>query len=455
MPVLGCDSPVGCVVGAEKLADGAGVWLKTRIVQRGHFLVAITRVVAAGQPRVFEMRVDLRPLVKVAAAIHRKLHAQQADLVSGLPPEIGAGFFKKLVRRVKKTAKRIGKSKLLRRVGKLGKSVVRVSKSVIKSKITGAIGGILTVFPPTAAAGAALTAGYVAANAAVRAIEKGAKVAKTAASIKREIEGGVRVARRAKRALTTGRKSVRKLGRRFRLSASAKRKIAARASKMSPRRRRRFGLSLQQKVMAKARGAVQSRLSKAARRKIAARAKRMSPRQRRALAAALRKKLSRSARRRTTSATARRRRVRLTAAARRKVVRAVTLKRKLRSPAVRSRLRKIVRQSETSKKMLREIATKARYGRGATQLTAAKSAAVINLVAQNRARIRAAAQQNAGGLPAILIDRRGRLTPGRFRIQASPPPSGRADVLYLGPNRELQSGQFARVGCDGRPCDDC
>lgn len=391
------------VIGAETLTDSAGIWLKTRMYRKGHMLHAVTYVVAAGQPRVFELSLDLRPIARAAMRLHAE-HEKRLAAVSG-EPLIGASFWKKFTRKVKRTVKRAGRSKMLRKVGRLGKSIARGTKAIVKSKITGAIGAVLTVFPPTAAAGAALTAGYVAANAAVKAIESGTKVAKTAIAVKGEIEGAVKTAKKIRRkAKRWSRAGGRLLRSGKKLSAAARGKIRARASKMSPEQKRKFALALKARLGFRTRA--KSKVS-------------------------IKPKL------------------------RARLVRAARIKKRLKNPDVRKRLLAIARKSESSKKMLREIAENARYGKGATKLKAQKAAAIVNLVAQNRARIRAAAQANTGGLPAMLIDRRGKITRGRFRVSASAATPGFSDVLYVGPGKNIQTGQFARIGCGDTPCESC
>lgn len=389
--------PKSDVSGSEKLTDSAGIWLKTRLYRKGHTLHAVTYTVAAGQPRVFELSLDLRPIALAAAKFHA-LQARRDLSVAGTDPVIGASIWKKFTRKVKKTVRKAGRAKMLRKVGKLGRSIARGTKAIVKSKITGAIGAVLTVFPPTAAAGAALTAGYIAANAAVKAIEGGAKVAKTAIAVKGEIESAVKTAKRI-------RGKVKKLSRAPRkLSALAKGKINSRAKTLSPAQRLKFAQALKGRIQKM--GGVRPKL------KISANVKA-------------------------------------------RLVRAARIKKRLKNPDVRKRLLAIARKSQSSKKLLRDIAENARYGKGATRLKAQKAAAIVNLVAQNRARIRAAAQANSGGLPAMLIDRRGKITRGRFRVSASARTPGFSDVLYTGPGQQLQTGQFARIGCGESPCRKC
>ena len=75
MPVIGCDIPVN-VVGSDQLTGKAGVWIKTNFRTEGDYLFATTYLVAAGEPVVLELKVDLRPLEQVARKVHERLHAQ-------------------------------------------------------------------------------------------------------------------------------------------------------------------------------------------------------------------------------------------------------------------------------------------------------------------------------------------------------------------------------------------
>ena len=57
------------VIGAEKLSvPGAKpLWFKTRVVRDGHFLKAVTYMVVDGRPKVFNVRVDMRPIAQAVA----------------------------------------------------------------------------------------------------------------------------------------------------------------------------------------------------------------------------------------------------------------------------------------------------------------------------------------------------------------------------------------------------
>lgn len=464
---------VGCVIGAEDLGASHGVWAKTRFFQKGPYLCATTYMVAAGNPKVFTLKVDLRPLMRAAARIHRGLH-QQA-IVSG---EATVGWsLKKMWRGVKKTAKKLGRNKLVRGVARATKGVVRVSKGVIKSKITGAVGAVLTVFPPTAALGAAVTAGYVAANAAVKALEKGEKAVRTAGKAASDIRRGYKAAsslvkgvRRTSRAVRAGLKG--RAGIKARLSASARARIARKARKL-PKSKRRSMVSRLKATMAKRRAAAVRLAKRASKSRAVRRRRTRKPKARSALAmaharrAALAKKRASARARKAALARLRAARKKKGAAARARlrakmaaVAKARRIKARLKKPAVKVQLAQAVERGNKAKHVLSSIAHRAKYGQGLEKLDAQKSAAIVNLVAQNRSRLRGMAEQNAGGLPALLIDRRGRIKPGRFRAVAVPP-GARPDVLYTGPSKQPQTGRFAQVaghppiGCGDRPCRNC
>ena len=557
MSIIGCDYPSAPVVGAERMIGNAGVWVRTHFQQKGHYLCATTYLVAAGRPKVFELRIDLRPLEKLALQIHKRLHERQAK-ISG-EPLVGWNL-KKMWRGVKKTAKKVGRSKLVKAVARTTKTVVRATKKVVKSKVTGALGAVLTVFPPTAAVGAGLTAAYVAANAAVKALEGGEKVVRGAMQAKREIQSGIKAARGLAKLSGRVRDAVKARGgarvsasasarlraarsRSARLKAAARKRAAstraararaararalakkraaqaARARKLKAartkaavvRKIRTLPAAARRAAALKARAALQKRAKAAlARRKKAAAAaakKRAAAlRARRAkaarLAAARRAAAKKKAAARLQAARAARaaqaRKARTTTATRQgrsvvrrmkftpqqvaqiksaqaRAARAKQLQQRLANPQLRASLMAQKKKAEIAKERLTAIAEKAKWGTGSEKFDAKKSAAIINLVARNRARVRAMAQQHAGGLPALLIDSKGRIRPGRFRARAAAPGMS-PNVLYTGPNQVPQRGHFAVVsgtpligspligsrggvaspyiGCGNQPCRRC
>jgi hypothetical protein len=79
---------------AEQLARG--VWVKTRFFQEGPYLKSVTYCVTCGNsPEVLSFQVDLRPIAKQVAKIHRRLHeiesgrpAALKNRIGGVPPSI-------------------------------------------------------------------------------------------------------------------------------------------------------------------------------------------------------------------------------------------------------------------------------------------------------------------------------------------------------------------------------
>lgn len=59
------------------LPSAKGVWLKTNIYRDGPYLQATTYVVTAGEPEVFSLKIDLRPIIAAVAKYHKMLHHDQ------------------------------------------------------------------------------------------------------------------------------------------------------------------------------------------------------------------------------------------------------------------------------------------------------------------------------------------------------------------------------------------
>lgn len=566
MSVIGCDYPSGPVVGAETLIGATGVWSKTHMQRKGHFLCATMYLVAAGKPKVVELKVDMRPIAKAAMkfhiAAHKRMEAQKTG-ISG-EPEIGWGFslrkaFRSIKRKVRKTVKRISKNKLVRaatwvhrKAYKYAKKASKVASKVLKNKwVQGAITTALTVFPPTTGLGVAAGAAFAMANKAVAAIEAGSKMVNGVRKAYNRVSKGVKFAKklysrarkvyktgksyykrgrsmfnRVKRTVSKVRRGVRSLTKygknklrakvRTMGRSSAKRLVSrvkgrlGRVKRSSRRRTTRGGSSWfsKAKLAAKSRSRVRRRprrstrgrrLSSSARRKLKAKLRTMpkvsqrrmvrrlktklrSSRSRRrpsrsssrARAAAKKRALllarkrtaakkaaaSRLAKLRAARATAkstprrsrpvRRRSAARTArlrAIRAKLARAAKLKRTLSNPKVRAKIKSTAQLGNSAKRLLEGIAVKAKYSTGKEQLDAAKSVAIVNLVARNRARVRAMAQTHAGGLPAMLITNQGRIVPGKFRVKATAPGQN-PDVLYLGTKHRTIKGHYTQIGYD-------
>jgi hypothetical protein len=95
------------------------IWLHTQMRREGHEFVLTGWLVVGAKTKLFELRVDIRPIAKYIARYHHGLHAQlRESRVSGTT--VGKrGLFKKLGRTIKKVAK----SKLVRRARKVLKTV--------------------------------------------------------------------------------------------------------------------------------------------------------------------------------------------------------------------------------------------------------------------------------------------------------------------------------------------
>ncbi|HEX2873058.1 MAG TPA: hypothetical protein VHP33_17470 [Polyangiaceae bacterium] len=140
----------------------AGVSVKGRYWRDGHFLKATVHIQAAGTaPKTITAQVDLRPIAHAVKRWHVMQH-QRGARVGGWP----GSFIKKV--------KNIAKSKL---VSQVAHSV----KSVVQSKITGAVvGAAAVVFPPV---GVPAAAAYATANAALATLDKAVQIKNQAQAV--------------------------------------------------------------------------------------------------------------------------------------------------------------------------------------------------------------------------------------------------------------------------------
>lgn len=418
---VGC---VGCVVGAEQLATNAGVWVKARFFRDGHHLCATVYSVSQGEPKVFEMRVDLRPIERALMRKHAAVHAKgmaRASLRG--QPTVGWGLGS-LWKGVKKTAKKIGRVKLVKGIVNVTKAVGKVAVKVAKSKEFGAVLAVASAFPLTAPFAGPALAAYAFANTAIAGVEQGKKlltVAKTASTV---IKKGAQL---AKTATNSGKQATAIVK-----SASAS---------LSPAQRAQIAAS------AKAAGKVSlTPKGQAALRSAFAR---VPTAMRKVMAGKVQKKLSQAAQVKTQVALARRlpgpagaavlKATRTAVAAAPAIALAKRTAARLKQPAVRARLSRMKTQAEKSKAALTAIQQKAKTG----SLDAQKNAAIVNLVARNRARIQAMSQASAAGLPGLLITPEGKIKRGRFRVQAAAGGKSRG-LLYQGPGK-TERGAFTTV----------
>ncbi len=397
MAVIGCDIPVRQVVGADQLAQAkGGLWTKTHFYEDGNYLHARTFLVTSGTPLVLEFRIDLRPLEKAAAKIHQRLHQQMVQKTGA--PVVGFSF-SKAFKAIKNTAKAIGHTKLVKAVG-------GAIKTVAHSKLVGVLATGLAVAVPMV--GVPALAAYGSAKAAIGAVNAGKKLVKTADSAKRTIHAAASVTQKLATAKAQAPSRIQAT------QANAKAQAVAIAAR------------------GKAQASAQSSIAASNAVKAAAAAKaKAALAQGQARASALAKNV-----------------VTQVKAAEVKVApvvrAAASLQQKLADPAVRAKLETIKKQADSAKQVLTEIKDKASHGTGAEKLDAQKSAAIVNLVAKNEARIQAMSQVNAGGLPSLLIDSRGRIVKGKFRIVAQGGGKN-PDVLYQGPKKATERGSFTKV----------
>lgn len=424
--VSGFPEAVGCVVGAEKMSEASGVWVKTRFYREGNFLCATVYSVAAGEPKIIELRVDLRPIARAVMRAHSAMHASELakvslrGKVSGTTVGWGLGS---LWKGAKKAAKAIGRNKLVKSVVKVTKAVAKTAKTVIKSKVTGLVAAGLAAFPLTAPIGVAALGAYAAANAAVAAAENGSKVVKTAQRAATTIARGVGLAKR--------------------VAGTAKQTTAAvrtASSMMTPAQRtaaaQRATNAARLQLNARGKAAVKQTLARVPVAKQPAAATAITAKLRQVAQIRQNVALAKALPRQAGAAVLASTKLQLTAAP--ALARAAATAKALQNPAVRKKLVDIRTTGAKAEALLRDVQRRAQSG----SLDAKKSAMIVNLVARNRARIQAMSQANAGGLPGVLITQDGKLKRGRFRIQAVAAQGG---LLYQGSTVPKQRGSFQLV----------
>jgi uncharacterized membrane protein len=421
-PAVGCN--IGCVVGAEELSQNAGVWVKTRFWREGPYLKATVYSVANGEPKVVELSVDVRPIARAVMRWHQKLHSEQALQASVRGVPIVGWSLKKMWKGVKQTAQKIGRTKLVKGVVNVTKTVAKAAKTVAKSKVLGGVLAVASAFPLTAPFAAPALGAYAAANAAVKGVETGAKVVKTAGSLASTITRGKKLASQASAA-----------------SAKAKTAVAAASQTMSAAQRAA--------IAAKAKAAGKIQLTAQGKAAVAATIARAPAGAARSAAAnALAARLKTVANLRQQAALAKN----LPPAAGKAVVASAqagvaaaaaiaagkAAEAKLADPKVRAQLTAAQSEAAKATAALESVKKAAQTG----NLDATKSAVIVDLVARNRARIQAMSQANAGGLPGLLITPQGKLVRGRWRVQAK---AGSNGTLYTGPGKPTEKGSYTTV----------
>jgi hypothetical protein len=401
------------------------VWVKTRFWRDGPYLKATVYSVAAGEPRVVELSVDLRPIARAVMRVHAALHSKAGlDAAVRGKPLVGWSLGK-MWKGVKKTAQKIGRSKLVKGVVSVTKAVAQGAKAVVKSKVFGGVLAVASVFPLTAPFAAPALGAYAAANAAVKGVEVGKKVITTASSLASTITRGKRLASQAAGASTQAKAAVvtasQNMSVQQRASIAARAKAAANI-KLTPQGKATVAASLARAPAGAARSQVASQL--AARLKTVA-----NLRQQAVLAKSLPKAAG--------AAVAVSAQVGLAAAA--AIAAGKAAEAKLADPAVQAKLVAAKTTGEKALAVLEGVQKAAATG----NLDAQKSAVIVDLVARNRARIHAMSQANTGGLPGLLITPQGKLVKGRFRVQAQAKSTG---LLYTGPGKPAEHGSYASVG---------
>lgn len=193
------------------MSNVQGLWLKTHIERRGHMLVATTGIIDGSlHSRLFEVRVDLRPIARAVMAYHKQeLHQNRISGCVGCGTSIG--FLG-----IGKAIKKLGRNKLVRKVAKVAtysnpitaqvalankarkskktrKAIVkaatysnlitaahavamnpRVKRAAKNRGLGAAVGTVAVAFPPI---GTPALAAYAGANAALAAAENGKRAA--------------------------------------------------------------------------------------------------------------------------------------------------------------------------------------------------------------------------------------------------------------------------------------
>lgn len=111
------------------------------------------------------------------------------------------------------------------------------------------------------------------------------------------------------------------------------------------------------------------------------------------------------------------------------------------TPPRKAELASTMAKYRKGKAFLQAVSRQARYGKGQRQVEARKMATIVRIAADNRARIRAVATGMQGGLPGILIDRRGRIITGRF--MARPTTTGIPDIFITADG--MKPGRYRKV----------
>lgn len=110
------------------------------------------------------------------------------------------------------------------------------------------------------------------------------------------------------------------------------------------------------------------------------------------------------------------------------------------TPKRKRRLKKIFRKAKLAKRFFRKVSNAARFGKGQARIDARKMARIVKIAADNRRKMKRIEAELKGGMPGILIDRRGQLKKGRY----VPTKSKRAPDILVTP-QGAEPGTYKRI----------
>jgi hypothetical protein len=477
--------------------------MRTHIQRKGHFLVANTYLSAAGKTKFFTARVDLRPIARAVVRYHKLLHARAkvsgcVGCDVGALTELSPGYVQDDVlvgfslsgtwKSIGRTVKKVGKSKLLKKIS-------RGAKSVVRSKVTGAIlGSAAVVFPPV---GAPALAAYATANAALRTYENGRTIVRSAKKAARSIK----LSHRVKGALKTrlfGSAKVRAKRAKLIVRANARLGIKGKSSSFlakqaaQARARRLAQAGKKPLTLAMARAKAAKRYAAGAKKRAAMRRKtyrevyeKTKARMRKAKAkAAYRKRLERARARLANPKTARDKKVKaIVARAKAKMVERIKERAKQKAKKIplaqRRKAAKIiakgksarrvaktlakhrkpalraVKQKKVVQKEFQKIAINSRYAQDpARKAHYQKVARILNIAAKNREKLRDIAHRSdpkaRKGTTGLVINSQGKILEGQF-VADTAAKNAPTELLYAAKGKTVP-GRFKRVtvgGCIG------
>jgi hypothetical protein len=115
---------------------GSGVWVKTHFYREGHMLHATTYCVAAGEPEIIKLSVDMRPIARAVKKYHDKLHeAARHNPDPHAAAQVGSFWssITKPFRGIGHAVAAIAKSKLVHMVAGAVSGIVKKAVSITKT----------------------------------------------------------------------------------------------------------------------------------------------------------------------------------------------------------------------------------------------------------------------------------------------------------------------------------